>query len=587
RVRANRLGAINHTLLSQEALRGRGIPVAAVVAVVTAPDSDDPLADRIRQDNRETVAARTGIPVPAEVPFQPGLTDPDETVREAAWQAIATSLEPVVARIAAAGPPPVVGREPPAHQSPAAATWVLTDNRLPTVSTTPAAATAGSLGSGDPNDTGAAADSLNPTTDIVGFDRDHLWHPYAATHPPERVWPAVATAGGRIRLADGRELVDGMSSWWAAIHGYNHPRLLAALRRQAATMPHVMFGGLTHEPAVALGRRLLALVPAGLERIFYADSGSVAVEAALKMAVQYHEARGDRARKRVVALRGGYHGDTLGAMSVCDPVGGMHRQFAGLLPQHLFAPRPSRPFGGAFQPEDARDMEALFQQHGPTIAAAIAEPVVQGAGGMWLYHPEYLRHLRRLCDEYGALLILDEIATGFGRTGRMFACEWAGVTPDIMCVGKALTGGCLSLAAVIARETVAAGIAAAGPFQHGPTFMANPLACAVAVASLDLLTESPWQERIRVLENRLRGGLEPCRHQPGVADVRVLGGIGVVEMTKAVAAGRLQEFFVQQGVWIRPFARLIYLMPPYATDEADLAALTGAIRAAVETGQWA
>ena len=389
----------------------------------------------------------------------------------------------------------------------------------------------------------------------------------------------------RIVLADGRELIDGMSSWWAAAHGYNHPRLLAALRSQAGRMPHVMFGGLTHAPAVELAERLLAHMPRGLERVFFADSGSVAVEVALKMALQYQQGRGETRRTRFLTPRGGYHGDTLGAMSVCDPVTGMHSLFAGLLPRQIFMERPSCRFDAPFDPASLDDARRALEQHGKEIAAVILEPVVQGAGGMWFYHPDYLRGLAELCRGAGTLLIFDEIATGFGRTGKFFAAEWAGVTPDILCCGKALTGGMLTLAATACTGDVAREICREGRvFMHGPTFMANALACAVAGAALDILDENRWQGQVAGLETAMRQGLEPCRQLPGVADVRVLGGIGVVEMEQAVNTAALQTCFVEQGVWIRPFNRLIYLMPPYPSPATDVARLCAAVEEALRRG---
>ncbi len=417
---------------------------------------------------------------------------------------------------------------------------------------------------------------------LLEFDRAHLWHPYTSAVDPLPCHAVARTDGCRIHLADGRVLIDAMASWWSAIHGYNHPRLVEAARRQLETMPHVMFGGLTHAPAVELGRRLVELAPPGLEHVFFADSGSVAVEVAIKMALQYAVATGHPEKCRLLTVRGGYHGDTFAAMSVCDPVTGMHHLFSGILPKQLFAERPSCRFDAPFDEASVAGFTSLMEAHAAEIAAVIIEPIVQGAGGMWFYHGDYLRRVRDLCDRHDVLLILDEIATGFGRTGRMFACEHAGIAPDILCLGKALTGGMMTLAATLATKCVAHGVSKGGlPFMHGPTFMANPLACAVGVASLDLLTESDWQANIARLEVALREGLAPCRDAPRVADVRVLGGIGVVEMREPVDVAALQEQFVADGVWIRPFGRLIYLMPPYIAGEAELEMLTGTVRRVV------
>jgi adenosylmethionine-8-amino-7-oxononanoate aminotransferase len=420
--------------------------------------------------------------------------------------------------------------------------------------------------------------------DMADFDRDHIWHPYTSMTSPLPVVPVESAQGVRIRLSDGRELIDGMSSWWCMIHGYRHPRLDAAVEEQLGRMSHVMFGGLTHEPALRLAEKLVALSPAKLERVFFCDSGSVSVEVAIKMAIQYWHAAGRPEKSRLLTIRGGYHGDTFGAMSVCDPETGMHSIFKGVLPTHLFAPRPESRFGETVSDADLEGMRALLDAHHEQIAAVILEPIVQGAGGMWFYSAEYLAAVAALCRERDVLLILDEIATAFGRTGRLFASEHAGVEPDILCVGKAMTGGYLSMAATLASDEVGRGLSRdGGVLMHGPTFMGNPLAAAVACASIDLLLESPWQERVASIESQLRSELHAYADHPKVLDVRVLGAIGVVQTRNPVPVAETQQIFVDRGVWIRPFNDLIYLMPPYVIEPDDLSTLTQAIGPALDS----
>jgi adenosylmethionine---8-amino-7-oxononanoate aminotransferase len=409
-----------------------------------------------------------------------------------------------------------------------------------------------------------------------------VWHPYGALPAAVPSLPVVAAEGVRLTLADGRELIDGMASWWCAIHGYRHPALDGAVTEQLGRMAHVMFGGLTHEPAVRLAERLIEIAPDGLERVFFADSGSVSVEVAIKMCIQYQRARGHGGRTRLLTVRGGYHGDTAAAMAVCDPVGGMHSLFAGVLPVHVFAERPPDGFDVPLDDGWAAHVGELAERHAHELAAVIVEPVVQGAGGMRFHSPACVAFLRELCDEHGLLLVLDEIATGCGRTGAMFASEHARVTPDVMCVGKALTGGYMTLAATLCTAHVAEAVSSGegGGLMHGPTFMANPLACAVALASLELLADGAWRERVSAIEHGLRVGLEPARELSGVKDVRVLGAIGVVQLERDVDVAKATTAAVDCGVWLRPFRDLIYAMPPYVTGEDDLAVISSAMLAA-------
>jgi adenosylmethionine-8-amino-7-oxononanoate aminotransferase len=417
--------------------------------------------------------------------------------------------------------------------------------------------------------------------ELLALDRTHVWHPYASMIDPPPVYPVVRAEGVRLTLADGRQVVDGMSSWWAAIHGYRHPALDAAIIDQLHRMAHVMFGGLTHPPAVRLAALLADITPGELPHVFFSDSGSVSVEVAIKMALQYWQSRG-QPRRRLLTVRGGYYGDTFGAMAVCDPVHGMHHLFTDALPQHVFAPLPPAGFDAAYDDAYGAELERLLALHRHELAAVIVEPVVQGAGGMRFYAPEYVRVLRRLCDAYDVLLILDEIATGFGRTGALFAAEHAGVAPDIMCVGKAMTGGYLSMAATLCTKRVADGIGRgeAGVLMHGPTYMGNALAAATAHASIRLLLDHPWRSTVEGIEVRLREGLAPARDLPGVAGVRVLGAIGVIEARDPVDVAAVQRVLVEHGVWLRPFRNLVYTMPPYVIADADLSAVTDAMVAA-------
>jgi adenosylmethionine-8-amino-7-oxononanoate aminotransferase len=421
---------------------------------------------------------------------------------------------------------------------------------------------------------------------LLALDRERVWHPYGALPGALPSLPVVAAEGVRLRLADGRELIDGMASWWCAIHGYRHPVLDAAIAEQLGRMAHVMFGGLTHEPAVRLAARLTEITPEGLERVFFADSGSVAVEVAIKLCIQFQRAHGHAQRSRLLTVRGGYHGDTAGAMALCDPVGGMHGLFTGLLAEHVFAERPPDGFDGSLDPAWERGVRALAQKHAGELAGVVLEPIVQGAGGMRFHSPACVRLMREICDEHGLLLVLDEIATGFGRTGTLFAAEHAGIAPDVMCVGKALTGGYMTLAATLCTAEVAEVVSGGegGGLMHGPTFMANPLACAVALASLDLLASGQWRAGVERIEASLREGLEPARALAGVRDVRVLGAIGVIETERPVDVAAASAAAVRRGVWLRPFRELIYAMPAYVMEPEDLAGVTSAMVAAAQAG---
>lgn len=417
----------------------------------------------------------------------------------------------------------------------------------------------------------------------LAFDRHHIWHPYTSTLTPLTCYPVASANGVHIKLEDGTELVDGMSSWWSTIHGYNHPHLNQAAHQQIDQVSHVMFGGITHQPAISLCKELLSLAPNNLEHVFLADSGSVAVEVSLKMALQYWHAKGER-RPKFLTLRHGYHGDTFAAMSVTDPDNSMHSLYKGFLPEHIFAQSPTCGYWDEWKPEDLADFEHKIDSHHQDLAAVILEPIVQGAGGMRIYHPEFLKGVRRLCDKYDLLLIADEIATGFGRTGKLFACEHADVQPDILCVGKALTGGYMTLSATLASKHVADTVCGgdAGCFMHGPTFMGNPLACAVATASLELIEQGDWQQQTQQIEMLFSELLPKLEEYDLVKNTRWLGAIGVVETHRPVNMETIQALFVEHGVWIRPFGKLIYMMPPFISKPEDIEKLINAIDAALQ-----
>lgn len=426
--------------------------------------------------------------------------------------------------------------------------------------------------------------TVNQQQSLLEFDKNNVWHPYTSMSDPLPSYLVESANGVHINLANGEQLVDGMSSWWSVLHGYNHPRINEAIQTQLAKMSHVMFGGLTHQSAIELCEKLINLTPKGLEKVFLSDSGSVSVEVAIKMALQYQHAKAQCDKKpltktKLLTVSNGYHGDTFAAMSVCDPVTGMHQIFEQVLMKHYFAPAPSVKFSEAWCEDDVAQLTLLFAAHHHELAAFIIEPIVQGTGGMRFYHPEYLKACRALCDQYNVLLIVDEIATGFGRTGKLFACEWADITPDIMCLGKTLTGGYLSLAATLCTKKLAQTISEgeAGCFMHGPTFMGNALACAAANASIDLLLESDWQQQVKSIEASLQKTLLPLKKLARVLDVRVLGTIGAVECKQSVNVAHIQKRFVDLGVWIRPFGTLIYIIPPLIINTEQLLSLVNAI----------
>ena len=415
--------------------------------------------------------------------------------------------------------------------------------------------------------------------DNLDYDRAHIWHPYTSMVAPLPSYEVVSAKGIRLKLKDGTELVDGMASWWCAIHGYNHPELNRAITDQLESMAHVMFGGITHAPAVRLAQALIDITPRSLQHVFFSDSGSVSVEVAIKMAIQFWGAQDKPHKSRLMTVLGGYHGDTFGAMGVCDPINGMHERFRAVLPNHVFLPRPETRFNEPLLKRDRDSLEQAFESHSNEIAAFVVEPIVQGAGGMWFYSREYLALLRELCTHYDVLLIADEIATGFGRTGELFACDHAGIEPDVMCLGKGLTGGYMSLAATLTTGRVAMGLSQDdGVLMHGPTFMANPLACAVARASVDLLIASDWKKAVADIGIQLDNELKGLTNHPAVNDVRTLGAVGVIETHNPVPVAELQRVFVDAGTWIRPFSNLVYVMPPYITEPRDLSSLTSAMR---------
>ncbi|MCP5172017.1 MAG: adenosylmethionine--8-amino-7-oxononanoate transaminase [Pseudomonadales bacterium] len=414
------------------------------------------------------------------------------------------------------------------------------------------------------------------TSQILDIDREHIWHPYSSLTRPIPAYPVVGAKGVRIQLADGRELIDGMASWWSVLHGYNHPALNQAARQQIDNFSHIMFGGLTHEPAARLCKTLVDVTPEGLNKVFLSDSGSVSVEVAMKMAIQYWQSLQQPGKTRFLSLRNGYHGDTFGAMSICDPITGMHHLFKGVIQENLFAEAPSCKFEDTWDDSCIADFKQLIERHHRELAAVTLEPIVQGTGGMRFYSPHYLKRVRTLCDQYDVLLIADEIATGFGRTGKFFACEWAEITPDILCLGKALTAGYMTLAGTLCTDKISNGIChgEAGVFMHGPTFMGNPLACAVANCNIELLLQNDWHSQVQRISALLKNELSSAKSLPNVADIRVLGAIGIIEMTQPVDLPKFQKQCVDKGIWVRPFGKLVYVMPPYITSNEDLTVLT-------------
>ncbi len=540
----NALGALNHTLLSIDALHARGLTIAAIVFTDKKVITKNSV---IEVDNIKYVSQyKPNIPI-YHLPYIMGLNNKQTMLQ--AFNNAARSLAALAVQLVS--------------------TWQSIPN-----------------------------EKNHATPSLLEFDKKHLWHPYTSCIDPLPAYEVSHAKGMHIFLRQKKEpLIDGMASWWCAVHGYGNEQLIRAAKKQADQMSHIMFGGLTHEPAVQATKKLLDLLPSSqqnpkrLERVFWSDSGSVAVEVALKMALQYQQGRGQTERTVFLSPRGGYYGDTQGAMSVCDPVNGMHTLFNKVLTKHIFIQRPSCAFDGSmsneFDEQSLKPLKEAFAEHGHKLAAVIIEPIVQGAGGMWFYDPRYLKTLQKLCIAYDVLLIFDEIATGFGRTGKMFAAQWANITPDICCLGKALTGGFMTLAATICTEQVAQNICKNNHvFMHGPTFMANALACAVACASLDIFATNNWQKQVLRIEKELQHGLAPCSDLAGVAQVRVLGAIGVVEMQSNVNVAALQEFFVRQNVWIRPFSNLIYIMPPYIASSAQIQHLTKAITMAIECGAY-